>query len=415
MGERGVDQPVVVLGVCGGIAAYKAVEVLRLLTEAGCAVSPILTEAATEFIGPLTFSALAAEPAEVSLYGGAHPSPHTRLGQKADLVVVAPATADLLSRLVAGRSDDLLTATLSATTAPIVVAPAMHTEMWEQASVQANVATLRGRGVVVVDPASGRHAGGDVGTGRLAEPAVIAATALEVLGGIGHDRDLEGCHVLITAGGTREAIDPVRYVSNRSSGKQGYALVEAAVARGARVTLVTAARRALTPLAAEVTTVVEVDSADEMDRAVASVSSAADVVIMAAAVADYRPVASASRKLTKDLGIPTIELEQTADILAGLVSRRRHGQVIVGFAAETHDVLERATAKLARKGCDLLVVNDVAADAVGFDHETNAVVILGADGSTTDVPLAAKRIVAHAVLDRVARLRTTTPIERTPS
>jgi phosphopantothenoylcysteine decarboxylase/phosphopantothenate--cysteine ligase len=407
------DQPVVVLGVCGGIAAYKAVEICRLLSDAGCYVVPILTESATRFITPLTFSALASEPAQTSLYGERHPSPHTRLGRMADLMVVAPATANLLARLVAGQSDDLLTATLLATTARIIVAPAMHTEMWEQASVQANVATLKERGILVVDPESGRLAGGDVGAGRLADPATIASVVLSQLGTKGLvDRDLEGISITISAGGTREAIDPVRYLSNRSSGKQGYALVEAAVARGAKVTLVTAARRELSPIARATTTVLNVDSAEQMRAAVAASAKSADVVIMAAAVADFRPLASSSTKLTKDLGIPTIELEETVDILAELVVHRQEGQVIVGFAAETHDISNRASAKLARKGCDLLVVNDVAQPEVGFDHETNAVTILGKDGEATEVPLSAKSTVAHAVLDRVARLLSRSSQER---
>ncbi len=399
------DRPVVVLGVCGGIAAYKAVEVCRLLSDAGCYVAPILTESATQFITPLTFSALASEPAQTSLYGERHPSPHTRLGRMADLVVVAPATANLLARLVSGQSDDLLTATLSATTATVLVAPAMHTEMWEQSSVQANVAILRERGVVVIDPESGRLAGGDVGAGRLADPASIAQVVLSHLGPTGAvARDLVGVKITISAGGTREAIDPVRYLSNRSSGKQGYALAEAAIARGADVTLVTAARLQLSPIARAATTVINVDSAQQMGDAISAAAEQADVVIMAAAVADFRPVGSSATKLTKDLGIPTLLLEETTDILASLVQRRRTGQVIVGFAAETHDIASRAAAKLARKGCDLLVVNDVSQPEVGFDHETNAVTIMGKDGEVDQVPLSAKSTVAHAVLDRVARL-----------
>jgi phosphopantothenoylcysteine decarboxylase/phosphopantothenate--cysteine ligase len=331
----------------------------------------------------------------------------------ADVVVVAPATANLIARLVAGQSDDLLTATLLATEATIVVAPAMHTEMWEQASVQANVATLRSRGVLVVDPESGRLAGGDVGAGRLADPAVISSVVLSQLGPNGAvTRDLEGVSVIVSAGGTREAIDPVRYLSNRSSGKQGYALVEAAVARGAKVTLVTAARRSLSPLARAAVSVVDVDSAQEMHDAVSAALPEADVVIMAAAVADYRPVAASATKLTKDLGLPTIQLEETTDILADVVRRRRPGQVIVGFAAETHDIANRAAAKLQRKGCDLLVVNDVAQPHVGFDHETNAVTILGIDGVVDEVPLSAKSTVAHAVLDRVTRLLSRSSPER---
>ncbi len=408
--------PVVVLGVCGGIAAYKAVELCRLLSDAGCYVAPVLTEAATRFIAPLTFSALAAEPAQLSLYGEQHPSPHTRLGQMADLVVIAPATQNFLARLASGQVDDLLTATVAATRAQLIVAPAMHTEMWEQASTQAAIALLKSRGVLVVDPEAGRLAGGDTGFGRLAEPAVIATAALSQLHlRNGGTRDLEGCSVLITAGGTREAIDPVRYLSNRSSGKQGYALADAAVARGATVTLITAARLALSPLTRAATTVIEVESAAEMAEAVYSAAPSADVVVMAAAIADYRPVAIATKKMTKDLGVPALQLEETEDVLAGVVARRRAGQVIVGFAAETHDVLNRGNAKLKRKGCDLLVVNDVAQPEVGFDHETNAVTILGSDGLTTTVDLSSKAIVAHSVFDRVTRLQSTSVRERTLS
>lgn len=415
MPVEGSRRPAVVLGVCGGIAAYKSVEVLRLLGEAGCDVYPILTDAATEFIGEATFAALATEPPVRSLYGGRSPSPHTRLGKLADLVLVVPATMDLVARLATGRADDVLAATVAATTAPVLLAPAMHTEMWDQQGLQDHLATLRGRGVHVVEPEVGRLAGGDVGRGRLADPATIADAALAILATNGRPRDLDGVHVLVTAGGTREAIDPVRFLSNRSSGKQGYALVEAATLRGATVTLVTAARRALSPLAAERTTVVEVDSAAQMADAVRVAAPSAQVCIMAAAVADFRPVGAASRKLTKDLGVPTIELEVTEDVLASTVASRPAGQVVVGFAAETHDVAARAAAKLARKGCDLLVVNDVAAEEVGFDHETNAVTILGADGVSTSVELTSKSRVAHAVLDRVAELRTTTTTERTPS
>ncbi|MEI6701620.1 MAG: bifunctional phosphopantothenoylcysteine decarboxylase/phosphopantothenate--cysteine ligase CoaBC [Actinomycetota bacterium] len=408
--------PVVVLGVCGGIAAYKAVELCRLLSDAGCYVAPVLTEAATRFIAPLTFSALASEPAQLSLYGEQHPSPHTRLGQMADLVVVAPATQNFLARLANGQVDDLLTATVAATRAQVVVAPAMHTEMWEQASTQAAIEVLKSRGVLVVEPDSGRLAGGDMGFGRLADPAAIATAVLSQLNlRNGGTRDLEGRSVLITAGGTREAIDPVRYLSNRSSGKQGYALADAAAARGAKVTLITAARLPLSPLTKAATTVVDVESAAEMADAVLRAAPSADVVVMAAAIADYRPVQIAGTKLTKDLGIPTLVLEETQDVLAAVVAKRPAGQIIVGFAAETHDVLNRGKAKLKRKGCDLLVVNDVSQPEVGFDHETNAVTILGSDGLTTTVDLSSKAIVAHSVFDRVTRLQSTSMSERTSS
>jgi phosphopantothenoylcysteine decarboxylase/phosphopantothenate--cysteine ligase len=385
----------VVLGVCGGIAAYKAVEVCRRLVDAGVHVVPVLTDDAARFVGDVTFSALASEPVQRSLWHEASPIPHTRLGQSADLVVVAPATAHLLARHAAGLADDLLTATLLATRAPVLVCPAMHTEMWEHPAVQENIATLRRRGVSVLPPEEGRLAGGDSGAGRLAEPAAIAARVLELLGA---RDDLRGVHVVVSAGGTREAIDPVRFLTNRSSGKQGHALAEAAAGRGARVTLVTASAL---PVHAAGVHVVPVESAADMEAAMHAASADADVVVMAAAVADFRPKVAAERKLVKEDGIPELVLEPTPDILAGLAAVRRPGQILVGFAAETHDAVDRGRGKLERKGVDLLVVNDVTAPGAGFDHDTNAVTILDADGSVTEVPLATKIAVADAVFDRV--------------
>jgi phosphopantothenoylcysteine decarboxylase/phosphopantothenate--cysteine ligase len=382
----------VVLGVCGGIAAYKAVEVCRRLMDAGVHVAPVLTEGATHFVGPVTFSALASEPARTSLFDGS--IPHTDLGQTADVVVVAPATAHLLARYAAGMADDLLTATLLATTAPVLLCPAMHTEMWEHPAVEENLATLRRRGVLVVDPEEGPLAGGDSGAGRLADPATIVARTLSLLG----ERDLEGVGVAVSAGGTREPIDPVRYLTNRSSGKQGHAVAEAAARRGATVTLVTAA-----PLAAPSgVVVVRVETAAEMQRAMDDAAASADVVVMAAAVADFRPKAPAERKVHD---VPDLVLEQTPDILAGLVARRRAGQVLVGFAAETDDVAARGRAKLDKKGVDLLVVNDVTAPGAGFDHDTNAVTILQRAGGATEVPLTTKADVADAILDAVVAQR----------
>ena len=390
----------VVLGVSGGIAAYKAVELCRRLVDAGAWVAPVLTPDATRFVGPLTFSALASEPARTSLWDAPEPIPHTRLGQEADVVVVAPATARVIGAYAAGISDELVTATLLATRAPVVICPAMHAEMWEHPAVQDNLATLRRRGVHVVEPGVGRLAGGDQGPGRLAEPADIVAALERVLS----PRDLEGRRVLVTAGGTREPIDPVRFVGNRSSGKQGHALAEEAAARGALVTLVTtAAGRA--PVGPGIT-VVAVETAAEMEDAVLSRSDDADAVMMAAAVADFRPKAVADQKLKKAEGVPEVVLEPTADILAALGRRRRAGQVLVGFAAETAEVRERAAEKLRSKGIDLVVANDVSAPGVGFEHDTNAVVLLGADGSEQEVALSSKREVARIVLDAVAvRLR----------
>ncbi len=396
--------PRVVLGVCGGIAAYKAVEVCRGLVDAGVHVIPVLTSEATRFIGAVTFSALASEPAQTSLWDESSPIPHTRLGQAADLVVVAPATAHLIARYAAGLSDDLLTATLLATRAPVLLCPAMHTEMWEHAAVRENLATLERRGVAIVPPAVGRLAGGDSGEGRLADPAAIVGHALAALGslglGVGVHGDLAGIRVVVTAGGTREPLDPVRYLTNRSSGKQGHALAEAAARRGASVTLVTASALALAGDVRPSVTRIDVESAADMEAALEGPCREADIVVMAAAVADFRPKAVAERKLSRDDGLPELVLEPTPDILAGLVSRRRPGQVMVGFAAETNDAVEHGRAKLRRKGVDLLVVNDVTAPGAGFDHDTNAVSILGADGTITEIALTSKEAVAEAVLDR---------------
>ena len=395
--------PRVVLGVSGGIAAYKAVEVCRRLIDAGCEVAPVLTDAAAKFVAPLTFTALATQPARTSLYGDEHdPIPHTRLGQWADVIVVAPATADLLARYAAGIANDLLTATLLATRAPVVVCPAMHTEMWEHPSVQDNLEVLRRRGVLVVDPEEGRLAGGDSGEGRLAAPERIVAAALATTRPT--DGPLAGRRVLVTAGGTREPIDPVRFITNRSSGRQGHAVAEAAVELGADVTLVTASALALDVSAATSVTRIDVETAAQMRDAVLGLSAQADVVVMAAAVSDFRPVAEANSKIHKEDGVPVIALEPTQDILATLVARRARGQVIVGFAAETGDATARGRAKLVRKGCDLLVVNDVSKPETGFDHETNEVDILDAQGGEQHVALASKRAVAEVILARVGHL-----------
>jgi phosphopantothenoylcysteine decarboxylase/phosphopantothenate--cysteine ligase len=385
----------IVLGVTGGIAAYKAVEVCRRLVDAGAHVAPVLTDDALRFVGALTFSALASEPARTSLFDGPDPIPHTRLGQSADVVVVAPATAKLLGKYAAGISDDLLTATLLATRAPVVVAPAMHTEMWEHAAVQDNLATLRRRGVHVVDPESGRLAGGDEGEGRLADPARIVGAVAAVLAAPG---DLAGMRVLVTAGGTREPLDPVRFVGNRSSGKMGHAIADAATRRGAAVTLVTTTGR---PAAASVE-VVRVETADEMADAVLTRFAEVDIVVMAAAVADFRPKAQADTKLKKADGPPDIVLEPTPDILAALGERKAPHQALVGFAAETDRLQENARAKLAAKRVDLMVANDVSASDAGFEVDTNRAILLYSSGSSEELPLMAKRELADLLLDRIA-------------
>jgi phosphopantothenoylcysteine decarboxylase/phosphopantothenate--cysteine ligase len=386
----------IVLGVTGGIAAYKAVELCRRFVDAGCHVIPVLTDDATRFVGEVTFSALASERARSSLWNDSDPIPHTRLGQTADLIVVAPATARLVARYAHGLADDLLSATLLATRAPVVLAPAMHTEMWEHPAVQDNLTTLLRRGVRVVEPDVGRLAGGDVGAGRMAEPDAVLAAGAEALGGV--LGDLDGLRVLVSAGGTREPIDPVRFIGNRSSGKQGHALADEAARRGALVTLVTTTGRPVGPGVE----VAAVETAAEMEAAMTERSDRADVIVMAAAVADFRPKAAADSKLSKSDGVPDIVLEPTADILAALARRRRPGQILVGFAAETREVAARAARKLADKGIDLIVANDVSAPGVGFEHDTNAVVIITADGSEYEVGLTDKRTVARAVLDAVA-------------
>jgi phosphopantothenoylcysteine decarboxylase / phosphopantothenate---cysteine ligase len=413
----------VVLGVCGGIAAYKAIEVCRRLTDAGAIVSPVLTRAATRFVGELTFSALASEPVRTSLWDSPEPIPHTRLGQSADIVVVVPATARLIGEYASGISSDLLTATLLATRAPVVICPAMHTEMWEHPAVVDNLATLRRRGVHIVEPAEGRLAGGDSGKGRLADPADIVAAVGSVLEAAVDRQPAErltwrGRSALVTAGGTREPIDAVRYVGNRSSGKQGYAIAEVLARRGAAVTLVTTATR---PVPVGVQTV-DVETAAEMEAAVVARAATADVIVMAAAVADFRPAVAAPGKLKKADGVPELVLEPTPDILAGLGRTRRPGQILVGFAAEavtgvagtsatgspadpTERLVAYAKGKLVAKSVDLVVANDVSAVDTGFSYDTNRVLIVNADGDVTDVGLKAKPAVASAVVDAIEQYR----------
>jgi phosphopantothenoylcysteine decarboxylase/phosphopantothenate--cysteine ligase len=381
-----------------------------------------MTRGATRFVGEVTFSALASEPVRTSLWEEAEPIPHTRLGQEADLVLVAPATARLIGSYAAGISSDLLTATLLATRAPVVVCPAMHTEMWEHPAVAENIATLRRRGVHIVEPGSGRLAGGDVGAGRLAEPADIVAAVTSFLEGTegAGSGDLPWVSALVTAGGTREPIDPVRFIGNRSSGKQGYAVASELARRGAAVTLVTAASLQPPPGV----TVVEVETASQMEQAVLSRSESMDVIVMAAAVADFRPKVEAPSKIKKADGPPEVVLEPTTDILSELGNRRRAGQVIVGFAAETarpgsarQDLLDYAMGKLASKGADLIVANDVAAPGAGFSHDTNEVLIVGAGGSVTEVPLAGKDKIAKAVVDAITAALSSNrsgPGQRTP-
>lgn len=407
------DRLNIVVGITGGIAAYKAVGVVRLLVKAGHDVHVIATEAALKFVGLPTLEALSRNPVGTSLYDDVVAVRHVALGQAADLVIVAPATANTLAKLAAGLADDLLGTTILASHAPLVVAPAMHAEMWSNAATVANVAVLRSRGVVFVGPASGELTGGDSGAGRLSEPEEIVTAALATLASTAAPRDLEGLHVVVSAGGTREPLDPVRFLGNRSSGRQGVALAQAAAVRGARVTLVAAHLDA--DVAATLTTepgitVVDVSTTATLADAVESLARTADIVVMAAAVADYRPASIEQRKIKKDdRGDElTLTLVKNPDVLAGLTATRRPGQTIVGFAAETADdhdeLLQLGRTKAARKGADLLVVNAVGWNE-GFGAEENTVVMLGGDGSVLADASGSKRAVADAVLDAVVALR----------
>ncbi|MBF9128999.1 bifunctional phosphopantothenoylcysteine decarboxylase/phosphopantothenate--cysteine ligase CoaBC [Plantactinospora sp. S1510] len=390
----------VVLGVGGGIAAYKACELLRLFTESGHRVRVVPTASALRFVGAPTWAALSGQPVADDVWADVHEVPHVRLGQGADLVVVAPATADLLARAAHGLADDLLTNTLLTARCPVLIAPAMHTEMWEHPATVENVATLRRRGAVVLEPASGRLTGADTGKGRLPDPAEIFAVARRVLArGADAPRDLAGRRVVVTAGGTREPLDPVRFIGNRSSGKQGYAFARTAVARGARVTLIAANVGLPDPAGADV---VRVSTTEELRKATLEAAGSADAVVMAAAPADFRPATYAADKIKKsDRGAAlTVELVANPDIAAELGERRRPDQVLVAFAAETSDAEANARGKLVRKKADLIVVNEVGPDKV-FGADTNTAVVLGADGSVTAFSEQSKEDLADGVWDLV--------------
>jgi phosphopantothenoylcysteine decarboxylase / phosphopantothenate---cysteine ligase len=410
----------VVLGVGAGIAAYKSCELLRLLTESGHQVRVVPTPDALRFVGEATWAALSGQPVTTDAWTGVSDVPHVRLGQSADLVLVAPATADLMARAAAGMAGDLLTATLLTARCPVLYAPAMHTEMWEHPATQANVALLRRRGAVILEPATGRLTGQDSGPGRLPEPDAIAAVATRLLARGTLVPDLAGRRVVVSAGGTREEIDPVRFIGNWSTGAQGYALASTAAARGAEVIVVAASVALPDPAGAKVTRVV---SAREMHDAVQAAAKGADAVVMAAAVADYRPAARSPAKIKKDGRPPEpVELTENPDILAGLAAVRtaqeaarsapdpeRAGlvpppparQVLVGFAAETDTSPDQARAKLARKGCDLLVVNPVG-NGLGFGTPDNEAVVYAADGTVTPIPRGPKEALADVVWDLVA-------------
>jgi phosphopantothenoylcysteine decarboxylase/phosphopantothenate--cysteine ligase len=397
----------VVLGVGGGIAAYKACELLRRFTESGHDVTVVPTASALEFVGKVTWEALSGKPVSGEVSDRAYEVRHVRIGQGADLVVVAPATANLLAKAAHGLADDLLTNTLLTARCPVVFAPAMHTEMWEHPATVANVATLRDRGAIVIEPAEGRLTGADTGKGRLPEPEEIFLTAVDLLArrGSGSIADLAGFRVLVSAGGTREYLDPVRFIGNRSSGRQGYALARTAAARGAEVVLVAANCDLPDPAGVKV---VRVETTAELRDAVLSRAAEADAVVMAAAPADFGTAEMSPTKIKKaeDGSPPAIALVQNPDILRELTVQRPHpGMVIVGFAAETGDergtVLEHARAKLRRKGCDLLVVNDVSGGKV-FGSEENQAVLLDSSGGQVDIARGSKTSVAHAIWDEVS-------------
>jgi phosphopantothenoylcysteine decarboxylase/phosphopantothenate--cysteine ligase len=408
----------IALGISGGIAAYKAAEILRLLQDRGVKVQVVMTRAAQEFVRPLTYAALSGEKVITQMFAreGGEPNvesavEHIAVAERIDALLVAPATADILAKFACGIADDFLSTLFLATTAPVIVAPAMNVNMWKHPATQANLATLRSRGVRVVEPGSGYLACGMVGPGRLAENEAIVAAVLQVLGAA---QDFAGETVLITAGPTREAIDPVRYISNRSSGKMGYALAEAALRRGARVRLVSGPTALKPPDGAEV---FYVESAAEMHQAVMAHAEEANIIIKAAAVADYRPKNVAARKIKRHdfvrEGVPgyaEIELEPTPDIAAELGARKRD-QILVGFAAETENVLENARKKLVGKGLDAIVANDISQPGIGMDSDRNAVTIITAS-EVVDVPEASKAEVAQRILDVIHRLRTRAPRPR---
>ncbi|MGA8114937.1 MAG: bifunctional phosphopantothenoylcysteine decarboxylase/phosphopantothenate--cysteine ligase CoaBC [Actinocatenispora sp.] len=390
----------IVLGVSGGIAAYKACELLRLCTEAGHQVRVVPTASALNFVGAPTWEALSGQPVRTEVWQDVPEVAHVRLGQTADLVAVVPATADLMARAAHGQADDLLTATLLTARCPVVYAPAMHTEMWEHPATVDNVATLRRRGAVVVEPDSGRLTGPDTGKGRLPDPAALFEVLSRLLAaGPGRRADLSGRHLVVTAGGTREYLDPVRFLGNRSSGKQGYAFARAAVARGAAVTLIAANVTLPTPAGVEL---VRVDTTAVLRDELLARAAKADAMVFAAAPADFRPAVYQDRKIKKppDGAAPTIELTTNPDIAAELGAAKRPGQVLVAFAAETNDLLEHARDKLARKRADLIVANAVG-DGLAFGTDTNSATVLGADGSEVSLPDMTKDELADRVLDLV--------------
>ena len=397
----------VALGVSGGIAAYKAVEVLRGLQRAGCVVRVAMTDRACEFVQPLTFRALSGAHVVVNDYAPDNPDPiaHITFSQTADLLLVAPATANIIAKFATGVADDFLTSTYLAATAPVLIAPAMNPTMWNHPATQRNLRQLRADGVRVVEPDAGEMACGSVGPGRLSEPDGIVAAALEILRDTKRrlSRDMIGERVLITAGATREEIDPVRFLSNRSSGRMGFALAEAAHARGGEVTVVAASTTAPAPAHIRLLRAI---SAEEMRAVVMNQITESTIFISAAAVSDYRPAGRSPRKIKKSLSELTLKLEPTPDILAEVAGRRSDGMLVVGFAAETNDLLRHAREKLERKHLDLIVANDITRAGAGFDTATNVVMMMARDqAAPAELPLMSKLDVAHRILDEVVRLR----------
>ncbi|HVL88717.1 MAG TPA: bifunctional phosphopantothenoylcysteine decarboxylase/phosphopantothenate--cysteine ligase CoaBC [Actinomycetota bacterium] len=389
----------ILLGVTGGIAAYKAVEICRLLQKAGAEVRVIMTKAATRFVGQATFAAITHHPAPADVFDDADQTLHVRLARWADLMIVAPATANTIAKAANGIADDLVSSTLLMRAGRLLVAPAMHTEMWQHPATQANIATLRERGAAFVGPEEGELSIGDEGIGRLAEPPDVVAAAAALLASRG---DMTGLRVLVTAGGTQEPIDPIRFIGNRSSGKMGFAIANEAARRGAQVTLVTGPSALADP---DRVTVVRVRTSQEMRNEVVARFDDCDVVVKAAAVADFRPAKPSDHKLKKDEGAPDIALERTPDILAELGLTKTH-QILVGFAAETQDAVAYARKKLAAKNLDMVVANVVTEPGAGFEHDTNRAMLIAADGSEEDLPLQSKAAMAAVICDRIAvRLR----------
>ena len=398
------SKPNVALGVCGGIAAYKAVEVLRGLQKAGCVVRVAMTRRACEFVQPLTFRALSGSHVVVDDYAPDNPDPiaHITFSQTTDLLIVAPATANIIAKFANGVADDFLTSTYLACSAPVLIAPAMNTTMWEHPATQRNLRQLRADGVYVMEPDAGEMACGTIGPGRLSEPERIVTKGLEILSSRTSAKDLTGERFLITVGATREEIDPVRFISNRSSGRMGYALAEAVARRGGEVTIVAGITTVDPPAGVKI---VEAMSAEEMSQAVARERSNASVFIGAAAVADYRPLQRADQKIKKSQDSITLTLERTPDVLSEVAASRTNGMLVIGFAAETENVLDNAREKLRSKNLDAIVANDVSRADSGFDSATNAITIVTRDNNTVALPLMSKKEAADRILDVIVNLR----------